>query len=277
MLKINDIDDFFSQTYLCLMEKDPIQKVKSVYTFFQYTKDNGVTLCNSTPPETEVRAGLPFELKLVSPKGVPRRRLHSPQGKPAMLHAIAHIEFNAINLALDAMYRFRDLPVDYYVDWLNVACEEAYHFHLLSQHLHSYGVKYGDFPAHNGLWEMAQKTSYDVLARMALVPRVMEARGLDVTPEIAKRFRSANDPIASDILGIIFQDEINHVKVGNRWYYAFCEERKIDPTEKFIALLKEHAPDFLRGPFARDVRRKAGFRENELEILNEVRSFLECD
>lgn len=216
----------------------------------------------------EIVGGVPQNVVLVDPKRVPRRRLMSKEGLAAMLHAITHIEFNAINIALDAIYRFRAMPLKYYIDWLRIAKEEAYHFHLLSQHLHNLGYHYGDFPAHNGLWEMVQKTGYDVLVRMALVPRLLEARGLDVTPDIAKRLFHAGDTIAAEILNIIFHDEISHVAVGNHWYHYLCQQRNVDPLVTFIDLLQQHGPTYLRGPFRIDARRKAGFSESELNWLN---------
>lgn len=257
------------------MLSEPQQKVQHVYTFLQDYLAGKMQFDPEYPPAGEIIAGYPESLKLVSPKDLPRRRLHSLNGRAAMLHALMHIEFNAINLALDAIYRFRDMPEAYYFDWLSVACEEAYHFSLLSQHADSVGCKYGDLPAHNGLWEMAQKTGYDVMVRMALVPRLLEARGLDAVPELAKRFNHADDSISAEILGIIFQDEIGHVQVGNRWYYYLCEQRGHEPLDVFLSLLKKHAPDFLKGPFAEEVRRKAGFRENELEVLNHIDETLE--
>lgn len=219
---------------------------------------------------SKVDAGFPKELNLVEPRMLKRRRLHSTKGKAVMLHAIAHIEFNAINLALDACYRFRGMPTEFYLDWLTIACEEAYHFTLLEQHLNSLGYCYGDFPAHNGLWEMARTTAYDVLVRMALVPRILEARGLDVAPQIIKRLIEAKEFIAAEILAVIFNDEITHVKIGNKWYHHLCSQRKVNPVLHFIDLVRTHAPDTLRGPIDRDARLAAGFSQKELELINKI-------
>lgn len=273
MIKINEkqgITPLFAQAYHCLMNINPEQKIRGTYTLFQDYLANKIHFDWEFPIQSEVIAGMPPSLRLVHPKELSRRRLHSLEGRAAMIHAILHIEYNAINLALDAIYRFRNLPEEYYYDWLRVACEEAYHFHLLQLQLRNMGFEYGDFPAHMSLWEMAQKTGYDVMVRMALVPRLLEARGLDVTPDISKRFNLIGDYLSAEILGIIFNDEIGHVQVGNRWYYYFCEQRKLDPLNAFIELLKLHAPDFLRGPFAKEVRRLAGFRESELEALDHI-------
>jgi len=219
---------------------------------------------------SSVNAGFPEQLMLVAPKDLKRRRLHSTSGKSVMLHAICHIEFNAINLALDACYRFREMPEKYYCDWLTIACEEAYHFTLLEQHLNSLGYCYGDFPAHNGLWEMAQKTAYDVLVRMALVPRILEARGLDVAPQMIKRLVDVKDFVAAEILAIIFNDEINHVKVGNYWYHYLCTLRELNPVSHFIDLVRIHAPDAIRGPIDIGARLAAGFSQKEIELINMI-------
>ncbi|XP_014680055.1 PREDICTED: uncharacterized protein HI_0077-like, partial [Priapulus caudatus] len=135
-----------------------------------------------------------------------------------LIHAVTHIEFNAINLALDALYRFQHMPRDFYIDWLQVAAEEAHHFSLLRQRLEKMGYHYGDMPAHNGLWEMTVATDHDVLTRMALVPRVLEARGLDVTPGMMERLKKVDDQETVDILTLILRDEIGHVAIGSRWH-----------------------------------------------------------
>lgn len=218
--------------------------------------------------ETSVRPiltpGFPLALRLVDPRHVQRRSTSTTEGRAALVHAIAHIEFNAIHLALDACYRFRDMPAQYYGNWLGVAAEEAYHFGLLAGYLDKRGYEYGSFPAHNGLWEMAESTGGDVLARMALVPRVMEARGLDVTPGIRRRFAAAGDHEAVAILDVILQDEIGHVAIGNRWYGHLCEERNLDPQETFHALSIEHRAPRPRLPLNRAARLAAGFHESEL-------------
>ena len=164
---------------------------------------------------------------------VPRRSPFTPEGRAALLHAIAHIEFNAINLALDAAWRFAGMPRAYYLDWLRVAREEALHFRLLREHLRSLGHDYGDFDAHDGLWAMAEKTRDDVLARMALVPRTLEARGLDATPPMQAKLRRAGDARAVEILDIILRDEIGHVAIGNRWYRWLCARDGLDPRAHY--------------------------------------------
>lgn len=260
----------FKNVYDCLLETNPTNKVAKVRALHQALLNDKLIFDEDCPLFPVTQPGFPATLELVAPKDVPRRRLHSLDGRAAMLHAVLHIEFNAINLALDAIYRFREMPVAYYLDWCRVACEEAYHYSLLAQHLASLGYQYGDFPAHLGLWEMAQKTSDTVLARMALVPRLLEARGLDVAPDMARRLKKAGDETAYQIIGIIFQDEIFHVQVGNHWYYTICQQKNLDPMATFVSLLEERAPDYLRGPLALSVRKKAGFKEADLVILNQL-------
>jgi len=212
--------------------------------------------------------GQPQRPELVSPLQVKKRAMNTAEGRAILIHALAHIEFNAINLALDAIWRFAGMPQAYYEDWLKVAGEEAYHFSLLSTHLQSLGYAYGDFPAHNSLWEMAEKTRGDVLARMALVPRTMEARGLDATPALRAKLAQAGDIGAAEILGIILRDEIGHVAIGNRWFGYCCEQRGLDVIETYANLASEYKAPVLRGPFNLEARRAAGFTELELALLH---------
>lgn len=193
--------------------------------------------------------------------------MHTPLGRAALIHALAHIEFNAINLALDAICRFPRLPADYYRDWLRVAKEEAAHFQLLTAHLQTLGFQYGDLDAHDGLWEMAQKTAHDVLTRMALVPRVLEARGIDAMPAIISKLKAAGDTRAVEVMAIIERDEIEHVRIGNRWYRHFCAEQGLDPHATFARLLQDYNAPRVQPPFAEAARLSAGFDRGDLEIL----------
>jgi uncharacterized ferritin-like protein (DUF455 family) len=186
-----------------------------------------------------------------------------------LLHALAHIEFNAINLALDIIWRYAQMPQSFYRDWLRVAREEALHFGLLSARLESLGHQYGDFPAHNGLWEMASKTAPDLLARLALVPRTLEARGLDASPAIRHKLASAGDRESAATLDIILRDEIGHVAIGNQWYRYVCQQRELDPIATYDALATAYSAPRLRGPFNLKARRQAGFDEIELVRLQE--------
>lgn len=217
--------------------------------------------------ETIQDAGRPVLPVLVHPSQVPRRRLGSVAGRVGLIHAVAHIEFNAINLALDAVYRFRDMPMEYYRDWIRVAHEESIHFELLARRLHQLGSDYGALPAHGGLWEMSVATDYDVMVRMALVPRVLEARGLDVTPAMIEKLETHGDHQTVKIFGRILQEEIDHVRIGNRWYRYLCEQRKIEPVAMFRDLLRKHGRIALRGPFNTDARLQAGFTQDELDEI----------
>ena len=211
--------------------------------------------------------GRPSRPRLVMPRDVPQRGLGTDEGRAALVHAVAHIEFNAINLAWDAVYRFRGMPADYYRDWVCVARDESRHFTMLTKRLAQLGHAYGDFDAHNGLWEMAVKTAESCLARMALVPRVLEARGLDVTPGMITRLRSVGDDATAGILEIILREEVPHVAAGTRWFRFCCEREGRDPDATFAELLREYVPTGLRGPFNLDARRAAGFDDAELSRL----------
>ncbi|MFQ5345571.1 MAG: ferritin-like domain-containing protein [Mariprofundus sp.] len=212
--------------------------------------------------------GRPEQPHLVRANKMPRRGFGTVEGRAIMMHAIAHIEFNAINLALDAVYRFTDMPEAYYSDWLQVAVEEAYHFELIRAHLRHLGSEYGDYEAHGGLWEMCEKTAHDVLTRMALVPRVLEARGLDVTPGIQKKLAQAGDHNAVSILDIILRDEIGHVAVGNRWFRYCCEKQGLETVATFTELLAEYYPKGLMGPYNMMAREQAGFSKREMALLS---------
>ena len=225
---------------------------------------------SSDMPPVLLDAGRPAQPSLVAPKALAQRRLSTPEGQAAMIHAVAHIEFNAINLACDAVYRFRDLPDAYYADWAKVAAEEAYHFSLLRDRLAELGHCYGDFPAHNGLWELAVKTASDPLLRMALVPRVMEARGLDVTPGIMNRFAAIGDQATVDILTIILRDEVGHVAAGSHWFEYLCKQRELDPEATYFALLQEHFSGGIRCPLHKPARKQAGFSDAELARLEQL-------
>jgi len=213
--------------------------------------------------------GRPALPRLVDPAALPRRSPFTLEGRAALLHAVAHIEFNAINLALDACWRFEAMPEAFYRDWLRVAGEEALHFTLLSEHLQALGHAYGDFDAHDGLWAMAEKTAGDRLARMALVPRLLEARGLDATPPMQARLARAGDARAVAILDVILRDEIGHVAIGNRWYRWLCERAGLDPATHYEVLAARHGAPRLKGPFNLDARARAGFTSEELGQLRD--------
>ncbi|HBI82709.1 MAG TPA: DUF455 domain-containing protein [Alcaligenaceae bacterium] len=209
------------------------------------------------------------DIELVPPAQLRQRSVHTVEGRAVLIHALAHIEFNAINLALDIVWRFAGMPESFYRQWFEVAKEEAFHFELLNQHLLSLGYRYGDFPAHDGLWEMSERTQEDVLARIALVPRTLEARGLDASPAVRHKLASGGDPKGAAIIDIILRDEIGHVALGNEWYKWLCVERSLDPVETFTELAIKYRAPVLKGPFNLDARRAAGFGEDELVKLGQ--------
>ena len=221
----------------------------------------------SPPPHAIAMPGRPATPELVHPRDLPRRGFGSTEGRAAFIHAVAHIEFNAIDLASDAIYRFRGMPAEYYADWVQVADDEARHFLMLRERLQAFGHDYGDFHAHNGLWEMAEKTAHDGLARMALVPRVLEARGLDVTPGMIVKLRALGDEETAGILDVILREEIAHVAAGSRWYRWHCERAGVEARPRFRELLKEYASGVLHKPFNIEARTQAGFDAEELESL----------
>ncbi len=213
--------------------------------------------------------GRPARPRLVSPAHVPRRSLHTAHGRAALLHAVAHIEFNAINLALDAIWRFAGMPDSYYSDWQRVAAEEAHHFSLLSEHLATLGCAYGDFDAHDGLWTMVEKTKHDIVARMALVPRTLEARGLDATPPMQAKLAQAGDMRAVEILDVILRDEVGHVAIGNRWYRWLCARDALDPVAHYARLAAEYRAPQAKPPFNIEARASAGFTSEEIAALRQ--------
>ena len=228
---------------------------------------------NDIDPEARFDApatlpGRPELPRLVPPKDVPTRSPFATLGRAALLHAVTHIEFNAINLALDAVWRFAGMPIDFYRDWLRVASEEALHFTLLREHLLSLGCDYGSFDAHDGLWTMTQRTAHDVTARMALVPRTLEARGLDAAPPMQAKLRKAGDLRAVEILDVILRDEVGHVAIGNRWYRWLCARDGLDPVALYAELAVRYQAPRLRPPFNTDARRAAGFTEAEIDLLS---------
>ncbi len=251
-----------------LQIRDPRKKCECVERLLEAWRAGGLAVDPRDPPPVRIEVpGRPQRPELVRPQDLPKRGLHTLHGRQALLHAVAHIEFNAINLALDAVYRFRGLPAEYISDWLQVAAEEARHFRLLSERLLRLGSRYGDFPAHNGLWEMAVKTDADPMERMALVPRVLEARGLDVTPGMIQRLEAAGDADSVTVLRVIQREEVSHVAIGTQWFRHLAAQRGLDPEPTFLGLLAQHMPGRVRPPFAVDARLAAGFSRSEIAAL----------
>jgi uncharacterized ferritin-like protein (DUF455 family) len=262
--------NLFNAARACLDAASPEEKVAATFAAAEAFERGELTIPEDAPAPEPIRMpGRPERPLLVHPRDLPKRGLGTPDGRAAFVHAIAHIEFNAIDLAWDAVYRFRGLPREFYADWVGVARDEARHFELLRARLQQLGHDYGAFDAHNGLWEMAEKTAHDGLARMALVPRVLEARGLDVTPGMIVKLRSMGDEATVAILEVILREEVAHVAAGSRWFRWYCDRVGVEPRTTFRALLAEYARAVLHGPFNIEARSAAGFDEDELAALGQ--------
>ncbi len=254
----------------CLAASELVQKIRLTTEMAAAWRAGELSLADDAGPAPICEPGRPARPPLVAPGKLPRRGLGTVEGRAALLHAVTHIEFNAINLAWDAVYRFRDHPRQYVDDWVRVADEEAYHFQLLRKRLNDMGHDYGDFPAHNGLWDMAVRTDFDPMVRMALVPRVLEARGLDVTPGMMQRLKHAGDDESVAALEIILRDEVGHVEIGSRWFKYHCDQRGLEMASTFRDLIKRYFIGELRGPFNYEHRCAAGFSEEELRALESL-------
>lgn len=257
----------FQAAYECLMEADLELKISKVAQLQMDWSEDRFEFTATEEIHRVPDPGRPLKPLLVSPKELPKRRLGSPEGHAALMHSIAHIEFNAINLALDALYRFQEMPKRYYLDWLGVLVEESYHFQMIREHLSHLGYEYGDMVAHDGMWMTTYETDHDPLVRMALVPRTLEARGLDVTPPMIQKLRSIGDKRGVEILKILLQDEIGHVDVGSRWFRHLCVERGLNPFSTFQKVIESYYHGDLRGPFNYEAREQAGFCAQEIAWL----------
>jgi uncharacterized ferritin-like protein (DUF455 family) len=258
----------FAHARKCLEVVEPARKVAmTAEVAARFAAGNLTINHGAVSPLTIGPPGRPASPRLVSPRDLPARGLGTPEGRIALVHAVAHIEFNAINLAWDAVYRFRGMPDAYYRDWIGVAADEARHFTLLQTRLAELGHSYGDFDAHDGLWEMAVKTADSCLARMALVPRVLEARGLDVTPGMIERLRAVADHTTVAILELILREEVAHVAAGSRWFAWCCAREHLDADTTFAQLIAQHVRGAIKGPFNLSARLAAGFSASELARL----------
>lgn len=269
MYHMNTTQSVFPALLSALKECNPEEKCRLTDEVFAAFSDGLRDNAASDAPEDFRFAGRPARPLLVPAHAVRPRKMTTPEGYAAMLHAICHIEFNAVNLALDAAYRFRTLPAAFTADWIRVAKEEACHFRLMRARLQAHGFDYGDFEAHNHLWDMAYKTAFDPLLRMALVPRVLEARGLDVTPAIRAKVAQKGDAETCAVLDVIYRDEVGHVQTGNRWYRHLCAERGLEPLALFRALISRYDLFIFRGYVNIEARERAGFSRFELEMLED--------
>ena len=245
-----------------LVAADPHEKAARTHDLSRRWREmEGADIGTARPPD---RPGRPARPELRPPRDMPRRgRAGTPAGHIALLHAIAHIELNAVDLACDILCRFtrEALPRAFYDDWVRVADEEATHFVLLSGRLGALSAAYGDLPAHDGLWQAARDTAHDLLARLAIVPLVLEARGLDVTPAMIDNLERIGDAESVAVLEIILRDEIGHVAAGRRWFEHVCNDRGLVPVAAFHALVGTYFKGALRPPFNREARDLAGLTE----------------
>ena len=257
----------FEYAQICLQNPEIDKKIATTHLAWQKLQAGELSFASLQPVDSISLTQFPAKPQLLPPREMPRRRLNSPTGVAAMFHALAHIEFVAIYLAWDILYRFRGLPEPFYRDWLKVADEEAQHFSLIRNHLLALGIDYGDFPAHQGLWEHAEDTAGDLLARLAIVPRCMEARGLDVTPAMIEKFQARNDEKSVAILTRILTDEVGHVAIGSYWFKLLCQQQGYDSEQKYRDLLQQFYKGKPKAPFNREMRIIAGFSTAELNWL----------
>ncbi len=253
----------------CLHHADVEQKIEKTHDAKKLIDNDQLSFDSNTLVASIRTTKFPDIPELLAPRDMPRRRLNSATGKIAFFHALAHIEFVAIYLAWDILYRFRGLPKQFYQDWLQVADEEAQHFTLIRRHLLELGADYGDLPAHRGLWDHAEETADDILARLAIVPRCMEARGLDITPKMIEKFKVQEDQKSVKLLTRILEDEIGHVKIGSYWFKLLCQQRNLDHEQTYIELIEKFYVGKPKGPFNRELRIIAGFTNTEINWLEQ--------
>ncbi|MGJ0429915.1 ferritin-like domain-containing protein [Methylobacter sp.] len=260
--------NIFEFAEACLHRADIDEKLALTHQAWQLLQSQRLSLDSDRPVLPIVNVKFPDRPQLLAPRHMPQRKLTTPDGLIAFFHAIAHVEFVAIYLAWDILYRFRGLPDQFYQDWLRVADEEAQHFALIRDHLRSLQIDYGDLPAHSGLWEHATDTADNVLARLAMVPRCMEARGLDVTPAIIEKFKKLGDATSVALLTRILTDEVGHVELGSYWFKFVCRQHGYEPEAKYRELIREYYKGGKpKGPFNREMRIIAGFSNAELDWL----------
>jgi uncharacterized ferritin-like protein (DUF455 family) len=262
------MSNLFEIAEACLYDSGIEKKLLLTQQAKALMENNRLIIDHNLPVQSISAVKFPEKPILQAPRHMPKRKLNSPEGVIAFFHAIAHVEFVAIYLAWDLLYRFRGLSAQFYHDWLNVADEEAQHFELIRQHLKSFNVDYGDLPAHGGLWDHAAATADNLLARLALVPRCMEARGLDVTPAIIAKFTAKGDEAGVVILNRILTDEVKHVERRSYWFKYVCKQQGLEPESQYRALIGQYySGGKPKGPFNREMRKTAGFSDTELDWL----------
>ncbi len=261
------MQNLYQQAKDCFLLASPDDKQALTYEAASNWKANKLVWKEGECVEFLNEPGRLGSPKIVMPRDLKKRKFNKEEGRAALIHSLAHIELTAINLAWDSVYRYRDMPKEYYNDWVACAAEEAGHFIMLRDRLREMGYDYGSFPAHNELWKMAVTTSDDLMDRMAIVHRVFEARALDVVPVTLKKFEAQNDTSMVKALTQICNDEIGHVSAGTRWFHYRCEQQQLDPDTTFFTLLEKYLKKPLSGPFNRKARLATGFSKNELNYL----------
>ncbi len=264
---MNTMENLYQQAKNCFLLADPDEKIAQTYEAVAAFKAGKLSWTEGDTPEKLNEPGRLNKPEIVMPKDLNKRKWGKEEGRAALIHSLAHIELTAINLAWDSVYRYRDMPKEYYQDWVHCAEEEAVHFTMLRDRLREMGYDYGSFPAHNELWKMAVNTADDLMDRMGMVHRVFEARALDVVPVTLKKFEAQNDTSMVKALNTICNDEIAHVSAGTRWFHYRCEQEQIDPDETFFSLIHKYMKKPLSGPFNHEARLKTGFSQNELDYL----------
>ncbi len=274
-IRSSPLNNLYQQAQHCLLLADPDEKMARTMELFAAWENGALEWTEGETPDLDITPGRLARPALVSPNAVPKRGFGSETRRAALIHALTHIELTAVDLAWDTVYRYRGLPREYYDDWIHTAADETRHFLALRGRLRTMGFDYGDFDAHNGLWAHAVETAHDLMDRMAIVHRVMEARALDVVPRTLERFRAIGDPQTAAALTEVANDETAHVGAGTRWFRYRCEQEGVDPDGKFLELVMKYLGNYPKGPFNHEARRKAGFNSNELALLEA--GFRECD
>lgn len=249
-----------------LTTADPAEKCRLTRAHAEAWFGKIIEAGRAVPPD---RPSRPERPALMAPRDMPKRAYGGDKGRAALIHALAHIELNAIDLAWDIICRFphEDMPKQFFDDWVQVALDEAEHFEMLEMLLQKLGMSYGDLPAHDGLWQAAEKTADDLMARLVVVPMTLEARGLDTTPPTMARLKSNGDDLTPPVLDIIYRDEIRHVAAGVRWFAHLAERRGMDGASAYHRLLTERFPGGLKAPFNHDARAEAGFPRDWYEPM----------
>ncbi len=259
--------NLYQEARRCFLLSDPDEKLDASMEVVRAFLAGKLEWEEGEAPEQLMLPGRLNRPLLVSPNKLPKRGFGSVTQRAALIHALAHIELTAVNLAWDCIYRYRGMPHEYYQEWVEAAADETRHFHALRSRLRAMGFDYGDFAAHDRLWNSAVQTAGDLVDRMGIVHRVYEARALDVVPKILDKFKAIGDAKTAAVLTIVANDEVRHVGAGTRWFRYRCQQMGVEPDTLFFDLLKKYMSRYPKGPFNRAERSRAGFSDNELSLL----------